>query len=243
MRELGIQLARALEILVRLGHRPHVVLEQRFRLECGAMNVGLVGLHRTRAYAHHVLERLRVHRRFKRVGDLDRKVLLDLDDVGRIPVVVLRPEVETVGRAYQLGRYADAIPRPAHGALEHMRYAEFPRNRRDVLVGALVSERRGARGDQQIRGASEGVENLLGEAVGKPFLVLTLAEICERQDGDRLVDGNRFSRCATLLARQPNLVDEQHNDGQRQHADDHVVQLLAGLGRDRLGPVDVLFEL
>ena len=67
-----------------------------------------------------------------------------------------------------------------------MGHAQFLRNLENVQIGIPVLEGRGARGNQQVWRACQGIEDFLGQAVGEPALVLLLAEIGKGQHGDGL---------------------------------------------------------
>ena len=140
-RKLRVLRPRLLEILVGLRHQPRIIFHERPCPQTCAVNVGLVGSHRTRANSHHVGQGIWIHGGFECLGDLDREIFLDLYDVGRVPVVVLRPEVETIGRSNQLGRHANTVARTPHRAFQNVCNAKLAGDCRNVLVGALVRER------------------------------------------------------------------------------------------------------
>jgi hypothetical protein len=102
--------------------------------------------------------------------------------------------MEAVGRADQLRRHTDALRRAADRALQHVGHAQFRRDLRDVQRAALVAERRGARGDQQVRRARQRVEDFFCQAVGEPRLVAARAEIGEGQYCDRFFRDDRRIR-------------------------------------------------
>ena len=101
------------------------------------------------------------------------------------PVVGLRPEMEAVRRLHELRRDAHVVARLAHAPLEQRRHVELLADDAQVLVLALELERRRAARDPQLRDLGQGVEQLLGEAVGEVLLVLAGAHVHEGQHGDR----------------------------------------------------------
>ena len=109
---------------------------------------------------------------FKRSGDRARDLVLHVEDVLQLAVVALGPELEAVARVDQLHGDADAVARAAHAALEHRRDAELVGDRRADRRRLSERERRRARRDAQTRQLRERVEDLLGDAVAEPVLVL-----------------------------------------------------------------------
>ena len=85
----------------------------------------------------------------------------------------------------QLGGDPDPLRLDLQAALEHVAHAELAAD--PAHVDALALERLdGVAGDdQEVAGAGELGDEVLGEGVGEPLLPLVAAEVIERQDGDR----------------------------------------------------------
>src|SRR6516165_5237498 len=86
-------------------------------------------------------------------GDRNRYSLGDLvlhrEDVGKIPVVALGPDVVAGLRFDELRGDADPISGLAHAAFEHITYAELVTDLLNVDDTALVGKGRVARDDEQ----------------------------------------------------------------------------------------------
>jgi hypothetical protein len=118
-------------------------------------------------------------------------VVLDLQDVGRGPIVALRREGEPPSHVGHLDRHPQAISRPPHASLEDRAHAETLPDLPNVEGGALELERGRSRGHAQAAQAHERVDQLVGQAVAEVLLVPLRAEVGEGKDGQR-VDGRRF---------------------------------------------------
>src|SRR4029453_17304171 len=67
----------------------------------------------------------------------------------------------------------------------------------DRRVLALVRETRRARDHAKLRHLGQKVQQLFGNAVGKVFLILGLAQVLQRQHGDRRILFDRRNRWVT----------------------------------------------
>ena len=112
----------------------------------------------------------------------------------RLALVGLRPDVLAVRRAHQLHTDAQHVAALAHAAQQHVGHAELGGDRAHVFVLALERECRRARDDPQVAAARQAIDQFLRQAVGEILLVALLAQVGERQHGDRLVLGRRRQR-------------------------------------------------
>ena len=209
--------------------------------------------------------RLRVHflglRRLPEQRDLELldhrrgDLVLHREDVVELPVPGVRPQVRVRARLDQLRGDAHLVAGPAHRAFEDVRNIEPLGDLRDLHVLALVRERRGARDHAQLRDLRQQVQQLLGDPVGEILLVLVRAHVDEREHRDRLVavgfhqrlgapfGTRRLGRRLFALRGQDELVDGEVAEGEREHAHDHAIELLAGLWGDRLAAIDLALAL
>ena len=119
------------------------------------------------------------------LGDRLRNLILHVEDVFQLAVVALGPQLIAIGHLAQLHGDAHAIPRPPHAAFEHRRHVQLLADGPKVSPLPLKRERRRARGDAQALERRQRVENLLGDAVTEPVLILRRAHIGEGQHSDR----------------------------------------------------------
>ena len=146
--------------------------------------------------------------------------------------------MKPVAGANQLRSDPQSVTRRSYRAFEHVSDTQRLGNRRDVFFRALVLERRRPCRDEQIRRTRQRIQDLFGQAVGKPLLLLVRGHVDERQHGDGLLfrpwldDGLRLCRrlvhdsFGRIVARLPLPHEIAH--GHDQCADDQEVQLLAG---------------
>ena len=135
-------------------------------------------------------------RRDQRGGDARRDVGLDVDDVHRLAIVAVAPELGLGGGLDQLHGDAQLIAKPPDAAFEHVVDAQFRADLADVLPGPLVEHRRRSRDDAELR-RLQGAEfrnHLLGEAVAQVFLLGVTAEILEWQDRQRHLPGRHVGQ-------------------------------------------------
>ena len=85
----------------------------------------------------------------------------------------------------QLGGDPDPLRLGLQAALEHVAHAELAADLAHVDALALERLDGVAGDDQELAGAGELGDEVLGEGVGEPLLPLLAAEVVERQDGDR----------------------------------------------------------
>src|SRR5215468_10193106 len=85
----------------------------------------------------------------------------------------------------ELRRDAHAVPRLAHAALEERADVQLFGDYGRVLVLAPEVEGRCPPCHAQAINLGQGVEDLLGDAVGEVLLVLRWAQVGEREHGDR----------------------------------------------------------
>jgi hypothetical protein len=187
---------------------------------------------------------LRRELRLERIGDGLRDLALDREDVLDVAVVALRPQVVVGGGLDQLHVDVHLVAGLLHAALENRGDAELHRDGLEILGLRLVALGRGAGNDLEVADAGQAREDLVLHAAGEVLVGLVLAQVLERQHGDRLGRrrGGRVRGGARgLLLSGQGAFDQQATDGQRQHHDDDGVEPLADvvgvLLRPRVGRV------
>ena len=174
----------------------------------------------------------------QRVGDGGRKLVLDGKDVLQLPIVRLRPQVISVGCVDQLRGEAQGVAFAADASLQHGGDGELLADLPHAQVLVLVRECRGARDDAQTFDVGERVDHLFGDAVREVFFVLRLAEVRERQHGDRRSRGyggsGRGPGRPGEVPRDRRHDCERGDDAQRQ-GDAHASRTFRA---DRNGPLD-----
>jgi hypothetical protein len=138
----------------------------------------------------------------------------------------LRPALGAGPDVDQLHAHPQAVPRPAHGALQHVRDAQLPADLAHVEVAAaLERERRRACRDAQSGHLPQGIGQLVGHAVGEELLGRVAADVQQRQDGDRLLAGGDGRVGRTSTAPPPSC----HGDQRQRH--DHGTEAPAPVWR------------
>jgi len=112
-------------------------------------------------------------------------VMVDGKNILELAVVALRPDVGLRLAVDELDRNAHAIGGLPHAALDHIVDAELPGDATCCDLFPLVHEDRVAGDDEEIVEAGHFGDDVLGQAVGKEFLVRIAAHVHERQHGDR----------------------------------------------------------
>ena len=129
---------------------------------------------------------LRRQRDAQRLRDAAGNFVLDGEDVFQLPVVALCPYGMPCGTLHQLRRDAQAVPRPANGALENERGAQLlPDLRRN---GLLVTERQHLRTRENLKLRDFGKlgDDVFGHAIAEVFVFFPAALIFEIKHGHRL---------------------------------------------------------
>ncbi|MEY9551531.1 hypothetical protein ABIF67_005596 [Bradyrhizobium japonicum] len=116
------------------------------------------------------------------------------EDVGKLAVVALRPEMAAGRDVVELRRDAQAIAAAPHAAFEHIADAELARDFVHVHGAALVDEGRVAGDDEEPAQLRQRRDDVLADAVGEIVLLAVAAHIGEGQHGDRGTVGQRERR-------------------------------------------------
>src|ERR1039457_3152455 len=117
--------------------------------------------------------------------DRSRDFILHREYIGKLPVVTLRPQVESVGRTDQLGGDPDAVPAFADAPFEDVLDSQFVGDLRNLQVLSLEGECRGAGCHFESRDLCQSVDDLLGQSVTEVLLLFVAAHVGEGQHGDR----------------------------------------------------------
>ena len=117
----------------------------------------------------------------------DGELTLKAERIRERAVVAFRPEMPVVARVDQLHADDDAISSRAHASLQHVDHAERLRNLRQIAFGrAAVGHHRGAADYLQVVDFRQARQDVVLDSVGKKRVLLVVAEIFERQNGDAL---------------------------------------------------------
>ena len=176
--ERGIQLDRLLEERYRraeAGHRAPVPMVATLEVEIVGLDVAGRPVHARRGDALAYASEHRLDR-----GARDR--LLQGEDIVEIVVVARRGEHAAIGDLDQLGRDPQPVSRLAHAAGEQGPNLELLADRAWIL-GAELEGRR-ARCDAQAGHLAERGDELLGQTLAEPVLVVSGAHVSEGKDGE-----------------------------------------------------------
>jgi len=114
-------------------------------------------------------------------GDL----VLDGEDVGRLAIEAIRPELIAARRVGELRRDAQPAPRRPHAALEDVIHRKRPCDRSKIATVTTRAESGGSRRDAHALDGHERVHDLFGHPFAEVLLVLRRTHVGERQHGDR----------------------------------------------------------
>src|SRR6516164_9324816 len=122
-------------------------------------------------------------------GDGGGDLVLQFEQVGQIAVASLGHDVMAGIGLDQLRRDPYPTARFAHATLDDVAHPQFLSDLPNVNGPALVGEGRGARDYREGAPACEQRDDVLGDTVGKEFLLRVAAHIGERQHRDRRLLG------------------------------------------------------
>jgi hypothetical protein len=130
----------------------------------------------------------------ERDSDLARDLVLQGEQIARVAIETLGPQMRVGLGIDQLGVYAELVARPPDAPFEHIAHAQLATNllRVDRLVP--VGKRGIARDHEHVRHPRQIGRQIVGDPVGKILLVGVVAEVGERQHDDRQArrsDGRR----------------------------------------------------
>ena len=108
----------------------------------------------------------------------------DGENIFKIAVVALSPNVPIGFCVDQLNGDADAIAGLSHASLQHVFDPEFARDVLHLYRLALVHEGRVARDDEQVAETRQLCDDVLGEAVREKLLLWIAAHVDEGQDSN-----------------------------------------------------------
>src|SRR5215468_73126 len=100
---------------------------------------------------------------FQPLRDRLSNFVLDLEDVGELPIVSLRPEVKPRLRIDELHGDPQPISRAPHAALQNRRHAKSLCNLGDARPLVLERERGTAGGYVQLGYLAQSIQNVLGK--------------------------------------------------------------------------------
>ena len=117
---------------------------------------------------------------FQGCHDRFRDLVLHRENVVKIQVVALGPNMAATRPVHELGGYAHPVPRLAYAALEHITRLELPGHLQFVHILAFEREGRVPGGDPERRDLAEIGNDILGNAVGEALLLRIAAHVCKR---------------------------------------------------------------
>ena len=130
----------------------------------------------------------------ERDRDPARDLVLQSEQIARVAVEPLGPEMRVGLGIDQLGVDADLVARPPDAPFQHIAHAQLAADllRVDRLV--LIGERGIARDHEHIRDPRQIGRQILGDPVGEILLIRVVAEIGEGQHDDRQARRQRRRR-------------------------------------------------
>ena len=113
--------------------------------------------------------------------------ILDLEDVvdSQLPIITLRPKVLIVASVDQLDSDPQAVLRAAYAAFENEADTELATDLFDIDWLILVAEGRIAGDYEQVSEPGQSGDDVFGDRRCEVRLLGIVAQIAERQDGDR----------------------------------------------------------
>ncbi len=147
--------------------------------------------------------------------------------------------MEAVFDVDQLRGDAHRRARFAHRSLQDMVDAERVADLAQVVVLTLECKGRSPPGNLELLDRGQGIQDLLGDAVRKIFLLGIGTHVDEWQYGDRLAARRRDHLGFAL----DHAIGDEQDDGDGQHPDDDEIQLASRGCRDRLAAIDVFLAL
>src|SRR5262245_21374822 len=118
--------------------------------------------------------------------DLQRYLILHLEDILQVAVIILRPDMIAIDRVDQLRGYPDAFAGSSHATLEYGGHAELVPDLSHVFLLAFKRKRRGACRHLQAFDLCQSDEDLFGDAVAEVFIFRIGAHVDEGKHGDAL---------------------------------------------------------
>src|SRR5262249_41145069 len=146
-------------------------------------------------------------------GNRRRHIVLDFEDALELPVIAFSPHMSVGNRIDELGRYADTISGLANAALKYVLHVQRFSDLLNVHGFALVDEGRVAGDDEELAELRQGGNDILGQPVGKKFLLVIATHVGEGQNGDRrLVRVTDLRPRVRTLARISERLDTKDRD-------------------------------
>src|SRR6516164_327834 len=118
------------------------------------------------------------------LGDRLRDFLLNRKHILHLTLVALRPLLISIRGTYQLYRDAQTVVSSSHTALENGAHLELFSEKAQVDIFTLEGESRASSDNVQFWNLSQRVDDLLGDSVGKVFVLWVRAHVGERQHHD-----------------------------------------------------------
>ena len=175
---LGIELDRLREQPPRLVVGPLA----RLVVETAPPQVEVVGPARRRA-PRLVRGRVRRQVEFQGLGDQTRRLVLQREDLLRMPLPLLGPDLEAGAGVGHLDADAEFVALLADRTLQHQVGADLPSDLSRVGERVVLEGNTAGR-DPQADDVREPVEDLLGHPFAEVRLIPLRAPVGERQDGD-----------------------------------------------------------
>src|SRR5205085_8839346 len=133
--------------------------------------------------------------RLKLISDCFRDLALNGENISKIAIVSLCPEMGVVPRINQLRIYAHTIVCSLHATLEQMYHAELSSNFAEIAPHlALVLHHAGTADDLEVGDLSQIRQDFVLHSVGEKGVVWIAAQIVERQDSDAFLRNSRRGR-------------------------------------------------
>ncbi|HXX50651.1 MAG TPA: hypothetical protein VEI98_05120 [Xanthobacteraceae bacterium] len=151
----------------------------------------IVGVQRVAGFAACPIECRRLNTFRQHRNDALGDFVLDGEQVGKIAIVTLRPQMLAAPRVDQLSADANSLARPPDASFEHITNAELARYFGNPSRPPAIGKRGIAGDDKEVRIARQLGDDVLGNSVGKIDVLADLAHVVEGKDGDRGLVGQR----------------------------------------------------
>src|SRR5262245_10813640 len=116
-----------------------------------------------------------------------RNLVLDIEDLGRRPLVARRPELKAGARIDQRGRQTQHLATAAHRAFQDRVHAKLFGDGVRIEIRALERERRRASGHLETWHAAELADELFRDAIAEELLRRIATHVDEWHDSERRI--------------------------------------------------------
>src|SRR5258708_32089657 len=154
-----------------------------------AFDVELVRLEVLRPSLHQGFPAASLQRDLQSFHNRARYLVLNCKGISPLPVITLRPQMESVGCVDKLRRDAQVAPGSAHTSFKNSSHAQLFSDKTRVDVFSFEGKRGTTRHNVKLRNLCQRIDDLLGDAVCKKFVLRSRAHADERKHCDGITCG------------------------------------------------------